>query len=93
MKLSNEFTKREKHDEAFEQTYISGDQAITVERSSYEMVSNTHCEELANRETPPSSPGSPVGLPPWVQWFGNTQEKDERTQGSGFFNKKGWFWY
>jgi len=85
MKYSTEFAKRERHDEAFESTFVAPEQAITVERSSYEMVANTHREELND------GPRSPVPRGNWLQHFTNT-EGSGFLHSSGFFNGKGWFW-
>ena len=80
MKLSAEYTKREGHDMAFESKYVAPEQAIAVERSSYDTIANTHREELAARDKPPRE----ASRPDWVTYFGNTHQ-------DGFF--KNVFWW
>jgi hypothetical protein len=82
MKLSDQFTKRERHDEAYEGAYVAGDQAIDVERSDWDSVANMHREELAGREFK-EQPDGERGI--WVQFFGNTHQ-------NGFFHGNGWLW-
>lgn len=81
MKLSEEFTKREVHDEAFENKFVDSDDAAIVQSSSYDTLANQHRDgldpdEIANR--PADGRGN------WMQWFGNPND-------DGFFGGKSWF--
>ena len=79
MKLSGEATKREMHDEAFEGKYVQPVQADIVATSAYDVLANTHRDELAARE---GQIIRTVQKAPWMQWFGNANKESTR---EGFF--------
>ena len=78
MKLSAEFQRRERHDDAFETGFVAPEQAITVEISAYETIATTHRTELSHRDMTQSR--APSGGN-WIQQF-------QRVDG-GFFTN--WF--